>query len=628
MEEAPKPAPEYIKYKTVTGYFKQDDRTTDDRMFDYTVSNFGLLDITYETDAEFDPERKKTQWQRFENKVERLNQESNSKTQYKVLYMGRHGEGYHNVAEAFYGTHDWDCYWSLQDGNGTATWADALLTTEGIAQAKKANAFWHLEISTQKIPTPESYYTSPLMRCLATADITFSGLKLPEDRPFTPTIKELIREAIGAHTCDRRSTKTEIQKAYPNWPFEHGFAENDLLWDANLRETNEAMDIRLREALDDIFSNDEKTFISISSHSGAIGSILRVLGHRDFSLGTGQVIPVLVKAEKLPNYTSSGLTYRSLTNPIKIINGSDPQIIWDNGKYYLTTTSWGDIRITTASTLEGLKKATPTIVWSDTTASRCCDVWSPEMYKIDGTWYIYYTAGPNGGNNYAKQKIWVLKGGTGSPVSSSYAFLSQIQPPVSSYDSGSGMIDPSVFRMANGKNYFLFSGWPPGGGGQSIYISELLTPSTISNATLISQPFLSWELHGASVNAGPSGISHAGLDFITYSASLCTTQYPSLGLLSLKKGNDPLLPESWTKSQDPIFKSANGVYGPAGNGFFRSPDGTQDWIVFHVNRKVDGGCDGNRQTFVQKVDWGTEGEPKLGDPAAPGTSMVAPSGEK
>ena len=28
--------------------------------------------------------------------------------QYKLLYMGRHGEGYHNVAEAFYGTPAWD----------------------------------------------------------------------------------------------------------------------------------------------------------------------------------------------------------------------------------------------------------------------------------------------------------------------------------------------------------------------------------------------------------------------------------------------------------------------------------------------------------------------------------------
>ncbi|KAH8685948.1 histidine phosphatase superfamily [Tricladium varicosporioides] len=297
MGESPKPAPEYIKYSTVTDYFQQDDHNTDDKNFDYTISNFGLIDRSYDSDPHADPHKTKTQWERFEHEVARLNQESGSKTQYKVLYLGRHGEGYHNVAEAFYGTRDWDCYWSLQNGNETSTWVDARLTPIGIAQAQKANAFWHLMISIQKIPTPESYYTSPLMRCLATAEHTFSGLKLPAHKPFKPLIKELIREAIGAHTCDMRSTKTEIQKAYPDWPIEHGFAEEDPLWDAELRETDQAMDIRLREALDDIFSSDDKTFISISSHSGAIGSILRVLKHRSFSLGTGQVIPVLVRAE-------------------------------------------------------------------------------------------------------------------------------------------------------------------------------------------------------------------------------------------------------------------------------------------------------------------------------------------
>jgi broad specificity phosphatase PhoE len=208
-----------------------------------------------------------------------------------TLAVGRHGEGYHNVAEAFYGTNDWDvrlpsrsrrqeltyvqCYWSLQDGNETATWSDALLTPVGEAQAQKANHFWSSLIDTQKIQTPQSYYTSPLLRCMATASITFFGLPLPEDRPFKPLIKELIREAIGAHTCDRRSSKTIIHEHYPDWPFEVGFAEEDPLWDAELRESNEAMSRRLREGLDEIFGSDENTWISISSHSGAIGSILR-----------------------------------------------------------------------------------------------------------------------------------------------------------------------------------------------------------------------------------------------------------------------------------------------------------------------------------------------------------------
>jgi broad specificity phosphatase PhoE len=159
------------------------------------------------------------------------------------------------------------CYWSLKDGNGTITWSDALLTPAGVAQAQKANQFWHSQILTQKIPTPESYYTSPLLRCMATALTTFSGLELPLNRPFVPTIKELFRESIGAHTCDRRSSKSVIHANYPTWPFEEGFATE--------RETDEAHDQRTRVVLDDVFSTDDKTYISISSHSGQISSILR-----------------------------------------------------------------------------------------------------------------------------------------------------------------------------------------------------------------------------------------------------------------------------------------------------------------------------------------------------------------
>src|SRR6266536_427228 len=95
------------------------------------------------------------------------------------------------------------CYWSLQDGNETSNWVDALLTPAGIAEAEKANKFWASLLKSQKIPAPESYYSSPMRRCCATASVTFTGLDLPKGRPFIPTVKELFREVNGAHTCDK-----------------------------------------------------------------------------------------------------------------------------------------------------------------------------------------------------------------------------------------------------------------------------------------------------------------------------------------------------------------------------------------------------------------------------------------
>lgn len=51
-----------------------------------TISNFGLIDRSYDSDPHADPDGTKTQWERFGHEVARLNRESGSKTQYKVLY--------------------------------------------------------------------------------------------------------------------------------------------------------------------------------------------------------------------------------------------------------------------------------------------------------------------------------------------------------------------------------------------------------------------------------------------------------------------------------------------------------------------------------------------------------------
>lgn len=160
-----------------------------------------------------------------------------------------------------------------------------------------ANDFWRHELEVQKIPAPQSYYTSPLSRCLETANITFSGLDLPSYYPFIPTVKHRFRENISIHTCDRRSNRTYIEESFPSYKIEAGFSEYDELWNGVTAETNSANDRRSKIVLDEVFSTDDHTYISITSHSGDIGSILRVLGHQAFSLNTGAVIPVLVKAE-------------------------------------------------------------------------------------------------------------------------------------------------------------------------------------------------------------------------------------------------------------------------------------------------------------------------------------------
>ncbi|KAG9254527.1 histidine phosphatase superfamily [Emericellopsis atlantica] len=304
-----------IKYTTVQGYFLQDEADTVPGTFDYASSNLGLLNRTYPTDN--DASGDAPQWERFARWVSYLNRNCRNKgdVRYKVLVMGRHGEGWHNAAESFYGTPAWNCYWSVLDGNGTTVWADPLLTPAGSHEALKANAFFKSHFADHGLPYFESYYTSPLMRCTTTANLTFADIDLPETRPFDPVVKEFFREGISIHTCDRRSSKSHIHAAIPALRFEDGFTEEDELWrgDVSEGEIQPHQDWRSQSVLDDVFVEDDATWISVTSHSGEIRSLLRVLGHREFSLSTGQIIPVLVKAEvvegtpttePLPGFTS------------------------------------------------------------------------------------------------------------------------------------------------------------------------------------------------------------------------------------------------------------------------------------------------------------------------------------
>lgn len=98
----------YLQYSTVPGYFLQDDPNTSTDNFDYTQVNFGLISQAYDADAQDPASAGKTQWQRFENQIASMNAASSSDERYALVFIGRHGEGYHNVAESYYGTPAWN----------------------------------------------------------------------------------------------------------------------------------------------------------------------------------------------------------------------------------------------------------------------------------------------------------------------------------------------------------------------------------------------------------------------------------------------------------------------------------------------------------------------------------------
>ena len=132
------------------------------------------------------------------------------------------------------------------------------------------------------------------------------------------------------------------------------------------------------------------------------------------------------------------------------------------------------------------------------------------------------------------------------------------------------------------------------------------------------------------VNEGPEILQHDGSIFLVYSGSACWTDYYELGVVRARSGANLLDAASWSKFDHPFFTQnrEGGVFGPGHNGFFKSPDGTQDWIIYHANPQTGEGCGDNRSPRTQPFTWNADGSPNFGRPVAAGVTLPKPSGTK
>ncbi|GAA5834362.1 hypothetical protein JCM9279_004295 [Rhodotorula babjevae] len=277
-------------YTVVQDFFVQSLPGFNSSGFDPLTSSFGLID------------RSSSRWRSFRHAIDQLNDDGDAHTAYKVFYLGRHGEGVHNVAERVHGSSEWDSYWSMLNGDGNMTWGpDPLLTPLGVSQAKRNTAAWTKE-ARAGVPLPQSLYSSPLSRAMSTLEITWRELLFSR---IKPVVKESLREVTGVHTCDKRQTKSYLHKHYPSFEFEIPFSEHDERWSPDWRESDRQATSRMQQALNELFATDSATYISITAHGGAIRAFLRACRHPNaatIGLGTGSMVPLVVKAV---NYKSA-----------------------------------------------------------------------------------------------------------------------------------------------------------------------------------------------------------------------------------------------------------------------------------------------------------------------------------
>lgn len=343
-------------------------------------------------------------------------------------------------------------------------------------------------------------------------------------------------------------------------------------------------------------------------------ALLVLLGCKDNS-------PSAVKPAPPVTPPVSGTTF---SNPL-LSSGPDPWVYQKDGFYYYMHTTNTNLRIWKTAKMSELGATSSVVAWTPPLSGPASgNLWAPELFFLDGKWYIYYSAGP-AGTDLGRQRTWVLENASADPTTGTWVDKGQLVSPGADF----WAIDGTVLEQ-NGNRYFIWSGHNGTDGVQRLYISQMSSPWTLTGPRVeLSHPEFAWETNGFGVNEGPEILKHGDKTFLVYSASFCGTDQYALGLLTASATANPLLAASWKKSAVPVFSQNPGgrAYATGHNSFFKSRDGQEDWILYHANSNPNEGCVEKRNPRMQKFTWNPDGTPNFGTPVATNTAVLKPSGE-
>ena len=190
----------------------------------------------------------------------------NIKVKYKILSFIRHGEGIHNVAEKIHGKKLWESTLALSE-----EYLDPGLTELGLQQALDLRKNFN-----NNMPKPELIISSPLQRCLLTAENC-----LPSNyNDIKKIIIENFRERNGRHYCDKRHSLDFIEKNFPLWDLSYyknrKNSNEDKLWTKD-RETLLDLNNRANNLIEWLWKQKERNIL-LSGHCGIIRECYANLG--------------------------------------------------------------------------------------------------------------------------------------------------------------------------------------------------------------------------------------------------------------------------------------------------------------------------------------------------------------
>mmetsp|Transcript_13121 Transcript_13121/g.47860 ORF Transcript_13121/g.47860 Transcript_13121/m.47860 type:complete len:275 (-) Transcript_13121:1033-1857(-) len=183
---------------------------------------------------------------------------------HKLVHFIRHGHGYHNLLATICKEQGvkfssagkgWRPGSDVFNPYAHPELIDPPLTQRGVAEAVALR-----ELSARV--RPQMVVVSPMRRAARTAVLAFDTLV--GKVPFVA--HEGCREQMGIHMCDKRQTKQEAVREFPEVSFDHVLHDEDILWSCEDRESKQEMALRACRFLDWLGTLDE-TEIVVATHS-------------------------------------------------------------------------------------------------------------------------------------------------------------------------------------------------------------------------------------------------------------------------------------------------------------------------------------------------------------------------
>lgn len=247
--------------------------------------------------------------------------------------------------------------------------------------------------------------------------------------------------------------------------------------------------------------------------------------------------------------------------------------------------------------------------------------WAPELHKINGDWYIFFTSSRSTDVWNIRPAIMRAPGNSDPMVASNWQELGYIKPAAGDTAAFANFSLDMTHFEANGKDYLVWAEKP---GTSDLRMAEI-NPSDptqlTSKSILLSTPNYAWERDGGNViNEGPAVIKSDDEVFVFFSASAVNETY-AIGMLRAPLGANLMDPATWSKTGYPLLTSddfGGQQNGPGHNSFTLDENGNPV-IVYHARPPIaewipgaDGGLnDPSRHARVKTVHFAADGSAVL-----------------